>query len=86
MLNVVYDLCTTLSSQQNDYFTKRIPFYHTFFTLFVLSRASDNTTSQNIGGTDACAVPLWVGYYKAVTIEKTLCPGNIIWFGTNNRL
>src|SRR6218665_1730819 len=25
-----------------------------FFTLFVLSRASDNTTSQNIGGTDAC--------------------------------
>src|SRR6218665_2090699 len=28
-----------------------------FFTLFVLSRASDNTTSQNIGGTDAWAVP-----------------------------
>jgi len=28
-----------------------------FFTLFVLSRASDNTISQNIGGTDAWAVP-----------------------------
>src|SRR6218665_1388115 len=31
---------------------------NTFFTLFVLSRASDNTTSQNIGGgADAWAVP-----------------------------
>src|SRR6218665_10496 len=30
---------------------------NTFFTLFILSRASDNTTSQNIGGTDAWAVP-----------------------------
>ena len=28
-----------------------------FFTLFVLSHTSDNTTSQNIGGTDAWAVP-----------------------------
>src|SRR6218665_1600042 len=28
-----------------------------FFTLFILSRASDNTTSQNIGATDAWAVP-----------------------------
>src|SRR6218665_3090198 len=28
-----------------------------FFTRFVLSRASDNTTSQNIGGTDAWTVP-----------------------------
>jgi len=27
------------------------------FTLLLLSRASDNTTSQNIGGTDAWAVP-----------------------------
>src|SRR6218665_1846393 len=33
----------TLSSQEK----------HLFFTLFRLSRASDNTTSQNIGGTDA---------------------------------
>ena len=33
-----------------------------FFTLFVLLRPSDNTTSQNIGGTGAWAVPhlkLW---------------------------
>src|SRR6218665_3026643 len=28
-----------------------------FFTLFVLSRTTGNTTSQNIGGTDAWAVP-----------------------------
>src|SRR6218665_1570288 len=28
-----------------------------FFTLFVLLRPSDNTTSQNIGGTNAWAVP-----------------------------
>src|SRR6218665_1836574 len=36
MLNVVYD----------PFPTRKIP----FFTLFILSRASDNTTSQNIGG------------------------------------
>ena len=36
MLNVVYD----------PFFTRKTP----FLTLFVLSRASDNTTSQNIGG------------------------------------
>jgi len=29
-----------------------------YFTQFVLSHASDNTTSRNIGGTDARAVPL----------------------------
>jgi len=28
-----------------------------FFTQFVLSHASDNTTSQNIGETDAWVVP-----------------------------
>jgi len=34
-----------------------LPFPHkknTFFTLLILSRASDNTTSQNIGGGDGC--------------------------------
>src|SRR6218665_57883 len=36
MLNVVYDHFLTRKTQ--------------FFTLFVLSRTSDNTTSQNIGG------------------------------------
>src|SRR6218665_3767860 len=36
----------TISSQEKQ-----------FFTLFMLSRTSDNTTSQNIGGTNAWAVP-----------------------------
>src|SRR6218665_1163584 len=40
----------TFSSQEKPLFQKRIPLCHLFFTLFVLSRASDNTNSQNIGG------------------------------------
>src|SRR6218665_92483 len=36
----------TLSSQEKH-----------FFSLFILSHTSDNTTSQNIGGADAWAVP-----------------------------
>ena len=36
----------TLSSQENTF----------FFTIFILSRTSDNNTSQNIGGTNAWAV------------------------------
>src|SRR6218665_2284720 len=43
MLNVVYDHLLTRKTQ--------------LFTLLVLSRTSDNTTSQNIGGTNAWAVP-----------------------------
>src|SRR6218665_1662283 len=43
MLNVVYDHFLTRKTQ--------------FFTLFMLSCTSDNTTSQNIGGTNAWAVP-----------------------------
>src|SRR6218665_2469757 len=43
MLNVVYD----------HFLTRKPP----FFTLFILSRTSDNTASQNIGGTNAWAVP-----------------------------
>src|SRR6218665_3776164 len=43
MLNVVYD----------HFLTRKPP----FFTLFILSLTSDNTTSQNIGGTNAWAVP-----------------------------
>ena len=42
-LNVVYDHFLTRKTQ--------------FFTLFMLSRTSNNTTSQNIGGTNAWAVP-----------------------------
>src|SRR6218665_2593167 len=47
----------TLFSQEKPLFQKEKFLYDTFFTLFTLSRASDNTTSQNIGGTDAWAVP-----------------------------
>src|SRR6218665_2210704 len=43
MLNVVYD----------HFLTRKPP----FFTLFILSRTSDNTASQNIGGDNAWAVP-----------------------------
>src|SRR6218665_939490 len=43
MLNVIYDHFLTRKTQ--------------FFTLFMLSRTSDNTTSQNIGGTNAWVVP-----------------------------
>ena len=53
MFNVVYDPFLTRKttiSEKNSFVTP-------FFTLFVLSCASDNTTSQNIGGTDAWAVP-----------------------------
>jgi len=67
MLNVVYDFCTTLSSQQKPLFHKKDSFLSHFF-LLVLSRASDNITSQNIGGTDAWAVPS----LGTVKIEKTL--------------
>src|SRR6218665_839468 len=42
-----------LSSREKSLFQKIIPFDDTFFTLLVLSRASDNTTSQNIGR-DGC--------------------------------
>src|SRR6218665_1565531 len=50
VLNVVYDRRKTTISEKNSLMTP-------FFTLFVLSRAFDNTTSQNIGGTDAWAIP-----------------------------
>src|SRR6218665_3876544 len=43
MLNVVYD----------HFLTRKPP----FFTLLILSRTSDNTASQNIGETNAWAVP-----------------------------
>jgi len=37
-------------NRQNSFMTH-------FLTQFILAHASDNTTSQNIGGTDAWAVP-----------------------------
>src|SRR6218665_3621695 len=53
LLNVVHDLFFTRKttiSEKNFLITP-------FFTLFVLSRASDNITSLNIGETNAWAVP-----------------------------
>src|SRR6218665_3517200 len=55
MFNVVLSYMT-LSSQKNTTSEKN-SFITSFFTLFVLSRASDNTASQNIRGTDEWAVP-----------------------------
>src|SRR6218665_375653 len=40
----------THSSREKPLFKKLIPWSHLLFTLFLLSRTSDNTTSQNIGG------------------------------------
>ena len=48
--------CMALSSWEKSLFHKK-SFMTPFFTQFVLSHASNNTTSQNIGGTDAWAVP-----------------------------
>src|SRR6218665_3354789 len=53
MLDVVYDPFLTRKTTISE----KISFMTPFFTLFVLSRASDNTTSLNIGGTDAWVVP-----------------------------
>src|SRR6218665_1724591 len=44
---------TVLNSVYDPFFLDKT----IFFTLFVLSRASDNTTFLNIGGTNAWAVP-----------------------------
>ena len=52
VLNVVYDPFFTRKTTISENNSLMTP----FFILFVLSRASDNTT-QNIGGTDAWAVP-----------------------------
>src|SRR6218665_2653795 len=54
VLNVVCDLFFTRKATISEKNSLMTPFY---FTLFVLSRAFDNTTSQNIGGTDSWAVP-----------------------------
>src|SRR6218665_2452076 len=49
--------CHISYSRQKTPISKNNSFMTPFYTLFVLSRISDNTTSQNIGGTDAWAVP-----------------------------
>jgi len=50
MLNVVYDPFLTKTTTISEMIS-----FMKLFTLFVLSRASDNTTSQDIGGMDAWA-------------------------------
>ena len=49
--------CMALFFTKNLYFRTRNSFMTPFLTQFVLSHASDNTTSRNIGGTDAWGVP-----------------------------
>src|SRR6218665_916272 len=68
MLNVIY---LTLSSHEKT----------PFFTLLILSRASDNTTSLNIGGTNAWAVPppqIFWGAVPPAPLGLRPCIGRIV--------
>src|SRR6218665_794094 len=49
----IFRIFTVLNFLYYPFLTRKTP----FFTLFILSHVSDNTTSQNIGGTNAWAVP-----------------------------
>src|SRR6218665_3364850 len=60
MLNVVYDHFLTRKTQ--------------CFTLFMLSRTSDNTTSQNIGWTNAWAVPPTSNFWGRPPVPLGLRP------------
>ena len=55
LLSLIFRIFTLLDDiLHNPFLTRKTP----FFALFILSRTSDNTTSQNIGGgTNAWAVP-----------------------------
>jgi len=56
--HLIYNLTyMVLFFTKNLYFRSKNSFMTPFFTQFVLSHASDNTTSRNIGGTGAWAVP-----------------------------
>src|SRR6218665_617484 len=55
-----------------------------FFTLFMLSRTSNNTASQNIGGTNAWAVPPTSNFGGTVPpsppqVSAPASPANIQW-------
>src|SRR6218665_4146773 len=52
-LSHIFRVCTMQNVVYDPFLTRKTP----CFTLFRLSRTSGNTTSQNIGGTDAWAVP-----------------------------
>src|SRR6218665_4119112 len=65
----------------DPFFTRKSPISENkslitpFFTLFILSRASDNTTSLNIGGTDAWAAHPTSNFGGTVPpVPLGLCP------------
>src|SRR6218665_433060 len=86
VLNVVYDPFFTRKTTASE---KNSLTRHFFFTLFVLLRASDNNTSQNIGETDAWASPhLKFGGpspQSLLGLRPCLQLGLIIYIGENNR-
>src|SRR6218665_2599694 len=53
LFSLIFRIFTLLDIVHDPFLTRKTP----FFTLFILSHTSDNTTSQNIGGTNAWAVP-----------------------------
>src|SRR6218665_266231 len=53
LFSLIFRIFTLLNVVHDPFLTRKTP----SFTLFILSRTSDNTTSQNIGGTNAWAVP-----------------------------
>jgi len=58
LFSLIFRIFTLLNIVHNPFLTRKTP----FFTVFILSRTSDNTTSQNIRETNAWAVPhlkLW---------------------------
>ena len=58
LFSLIFRIFTLLDVVHDPFLTRKTP----FFTLLILSRTSDNTTSQNIWGTNDWAVPhlkLW---------------------------
>src|SRR6218665_1607579 len=53
LFSPIFRIFALLKVVHDSFLTRKTP----IFTLFMLSRTSDNTTSQNIGGANAWAVP-----------------------------
>jgi len=66
------------------YFTTKHSFETPFFSQFVLCKASDNTTSQNIGVTDAWVVPNLKFLGDRPPYPKSSVPYYIIYKETEN--
>src|SRR6218665_883745 len=64
----------TLSSQEKPLYFRKNSFMTPFFTLFVLSRASDNTSSQNIGGYGCMGRPPPQIFWGTVTPVPPMSP------------